>query len=163
MTPEDLVDIEAIKQLKYRYARLLDTKRWDELGALFVPDATASYSGGQLSLQGREAIVMFLRDALGSTQVLTRHTMSQPEIELLSAERARGVWALSDVVVFTEGAFEVRGASFYSDEYVKADGSWLFGHTGYKRVYEEMAPRAPEVRLTASWFETDGKSQLVEG
>ncbi len=31
-----LVDIEAIKQLKARYFRLLDTKRWDEWGQVFA-------------------------------------------------------------------------------------------------------------------------------
>jgi len=31
MTPQDLVEIEAIKRLKYRYLRCLDLKLWDEL------------------------------------------------------------------------------------------------------------------------------------
>ena len=30
----DLQEIEAIKQLKYRYFRFLDTKKWDDLGHL---------------------------------------------------------------------------------------------------------------------------------
>ena len=34
-----LADIEAIKQLKARYFRLLDTKQWDDLKALFARDA----------------------------------------------------------------------------------------------------------------------------
>ena len=43
----DLETIEAIRALKYRYLRTLDLKRWDEFGACFTEDATASYSGGQ--------------------------------------------------------------------------------------------------------------------
>ena len=31
-----LEDVEAIRQLKYRYFRCLDLKRWDELGACFT-------------------------------------------------------------------------------------------------------------------------------
>ncbi len=42
VTPDDLVEIEAIKRVKHRYLRLIDTKRWDELAPLFVPDATSS-------------------------------------------------------------------------------------------------------------------------
>jgi len=29
MTPADLVEIELIKRLKYKYMRCLDQKRWD--------------------------------------------------------------------------------------------------------------------------------------
>ncbi|HZA87575.1 MAG TPA: nuclear transport factor 2 family protein, partial [Acidimicrobiales bacterium] len=61
MTPDDLVEIEQIHQLKYRYVRLLDQKRWDELAELFVDDATASYGGGAHQLAGRDAIMGFLR------------------------------------------------------------------------------------------------------
>jgi uncharacterized protein (TIGR02246 family) len=161
MTPEDLVEIEAIKRLKYRYARSLDTKDWDALAACFTPDATASYSGGQLSFEGRDAIIDFLKQVLGSHDALTSHNMSQPEIELTGADSATGVWALQDMVMFTEQAFVVRGASFYDDEYVKVNGEWKFKHTGYRRVWEEMAPRVPDAKLTASWWATDGKSQIV--
>lgn len=161
MTPEDLVEIEAIKKLKYAYARLLDTKRWDELAELFVPDATASYGGGNLSFTGRDAIMEFLRGVLASETVLTTHNMSQPEIELLSPDRARATWRLHDEVILVEGATYVRGASIYEDEYRKVDGSWLFAHTGYKRLFEEMGPRPDDVSLTASWFEDEGRSRLL--
>ena len=161
MTPEDLVEIEAIKQLKYAYARLLDTKRWDELAELLAPDATAAYGGGNLNFTGRDAIMEFLRSVLASETTLTTHNMSQPEIEVLSPDRARGTWRLHDEVILVEGATYVRGASIYEDEYRKVDGSWLFSHTGYKRLFEEMGPRAGELSLTASWFETDGRSSLL--
>ena len=36
MTPEDLVEIEAIKQLKARYFRSMDEKRWDDWGQVFT-------------------------------------------------------------------------------------------------------------------------------
>jgi hypothetical protein len=46
VTPEDLVEIELIKRLKYRYLRCLDQKLWDEIETCFTPDATARYGGG---------------------------------------------------------------------------------------------------------------------
>ena len=46
MTPEDLVEIEAIKRLKYAYARCIDQKLWDEIATLFTADAVAA-SGEQ--------------------------------------------------------------------------------------------------------------------
>lgn len=161
MTPEDLVEIEAIKALKYRYARLLDQKDWDGLAECFAPGATASYGGGDKALEGREAIMRFLRGNLEATSMITSHQVGQPEIELTGPETAKGQWALQDLVIDTSRSFTVRGASFYADEYVKTDGRWLLSHTGYKRIYEELAKRPDNVRLTASWHTTGGKSELM--
>ena len=58
--------------------------------------------------------------------------------------------------------FSLRGAAFYTDDYVKTDGTWRIKRTAYKRTYEEVWKRsapAPQT-LTASWFETGGQSQL---
>ena len=38
MTPQDLVEIERIKQLKARYFLLMDQKRWDEWVDVFCED-----------------------------------------------------------------------------------------------------------------------------
>lgn len=160
MTPEDLVEIEAIKRLKYRYARLLDTKDFDSLNDLFVEDATASYSGGQLSYDGRDAIVGFLRTALGSTTMLTSHLVGQPEINLTGPDTAEGTWALQDMVIIADQGVEIRGTAFYEDRYVKVGDAWKFRHTGYRRVYEEMGPRSPEANITASWWD-GGASTIV--
>ena len=46
MTPDDLVEIELIKQLKYKYARCLDLKMWDELAETLTEDAVCDYSNG---------------------------------------------------------------------------------------------------------------------
>ncbi|HEX8803734.1 MAG TPA: nuclear transport factor 2 family protein [Acidimicrobiales bacterium] len=160
MTPEDLVEIERIRQLKYRYCRYLDQKRFDAIGELFTEDATASYGGGTHELAGRDAIVGWLGAAMASTAMLTSHQVGQPEIELVGADEATGVWALHDVVVLDELGFTVRGASFYDDRYVRVGGEWRIRHTGYRRVFEEIEPRSHEVRLTASWWATDGRSSL---
>ncbi len=149
MTPGDLVEIEAIKRLKYRYVRLIDTKGWDELAALFVSDATANYSDGKYSFTGRDAIMAFLRDSMSSANMLTSHKVHQPEIELIGTDTAAATWALDDVVVHLDYSLTIRGAAFYRDEYVKVDGEWRIKHTGYERVYEEMEPRRDDIKLTA--------------
>jgi hypothetical protein len=160
VTPEDLVEIELIKRLKYRYARLLDTKDFGGLKDCFIEDATASYSGGQLSYEGRDDIIRFLSKALGPKTMITSHLMGQPEIELTGPATAMGTWALQDLVILTDQALEIRGTAFYEDEYIRHEGSWRFKHTGYRRIYEEMGPRDPELKLTASWWE-GGASRIV--
>ena len=160
MTPDDLVEIEQIHQLKYRYVRCIDTKAWDELASLFAEDATASYGGGATTLDGRPAIMEFLTTSMASESMLTSHKVHQPEISLTGPAEATGVWALDDVVIMDDLGLVVRGASFYDDRYTKVDGQWLIAHTGYRRVFEEIEPRSPDVKLTASWWATDGRSSL---
>jgi hypothetical protein len=154
LTANDLVEIEAIKRLKYRYVRLLDLKEFDEMVELFVEDATSAYGDGQYSFEGRDAIIGFLREALGSTSMLTSHKVHQPEIDLTGPDTATGTWGLEDVVLLVDGGLTIRGAAFYADEYVKVGGAWRIKHTGYQRVFEEMQPRAPDIKLTASRWGT---------
>ena len=140
--------------------RCLDQKLWDELEECFAPDATASYGGGAWSYEGRDAILQFIRDSMGSHKFLSSHRVGQPEIELTGPDTARGSWALDDLVVHLELGVDIRGAAFYEDTYVKVDGAWRIRSTGYKRTFEEIRPRPQDVTLTASWWGTDGRSTL---
>ena len=162
LTPENLVDLELIKRVKYKYARCLDQKRWDEIGECFTPDAIAEYSGGGYTFEGREAIVDFLKRSMGAETFLSSHKMHHPEIDFTGPDSATGVWALDDVVVMTDFEVTIRGCSFYDDEYVKRGGTWRIKRTGYKRIYEEIQPRGnvEGLKLTASWWATGGHSKL---
>ena len=57
MTPDDLIEIELIRQLKYKYARCLDLKLWDDLATTLTEDVVVDYSGGKYHHEGREAVV----------------------------------------------------------------------------------------------------------
>lgn len=160
---DDLLAIHAIHRLKHRYLRCLDQKAWDELAGCFTDDAQASYGGGAKELSGREAIMDFLRESMGSTGMLTSHRGSQPEIDLLSENEATGIWALEDVVIHQDFDVTIHGASFYEDRYVKQDGDWRIADTGYKRTYEEIWPRASVagLKLSADFWATGGRSSLI--
>lgn len=146
------MDIEDIKRLKYTYLRCLDTKRWDELAATFTEDATSAYDSGKYSYSGRDAIMEFLRGALGSPKIVSMHHAHHPEIELIDSSNAHGRWYLEDMVIFTEANLVIRGAAFYDDRYVKVGGRWLIRHTGYVRTFEEMLGRG-DVQHFRSMFE----------
>jgi hypothetical protein len=160
MTLDELAAIRAIEQLKYSYCRLLDQKRFVELGELLVDDCTVSYGGGAITLTGRDAVTSYLKKAMGDTSMLTSHLVAHPEIEV-HGDEATASWALTDVVILQQADLAIRGASYYDDRYVRRDGQWRITHTGYRRLYEEIAPRAPGTRTTASWWDTDGRSSLV--
>ncbi len=162
MTPEDLVELEHIKRLKYRYLRCLDQKLWDELETCFLPDATARYGGGLYEFTGRDAIMDFLRTSMGALTMLSSHRCHHPEIDLVGPGRAVGTWALEDTVVLTDVGITIQGAAFYEDRYLQEDGVWRIAHTGYRRTYEELLPRGSVkgLRVTADWWATDGRSTL---
>lgn len=159
MTPEDLVEIELIKQLKYRYARCLDLKLWDELRALFVDDAVCDYSGGKYHHEGADDIVAWIRKGMGAETFLSSHKMHHPEITLTGDGTASGIWALDDRVIMEDLKLVVRGCCFYEDEYRKVGGEWKIARTGYKRVYEEIESK-PELQVTAHYWRTAGQSSL---
>jgi hypothetical protein len=165
LTPDDLVEIELIKRLKYTYLRRLDQKRWEELGQCFLPEATAAYSGGKYSFDGREAIVGFVERSMGREDFLSAHRCHHPEIDLGGDGTATGAWALDDFVIIGEHDLIVHGAAFYEDRYRRVDDRWYIEHTGYRRSFEQIVPRASieGLALTASWWGTDGQSQLPAG
>jgi len=153
-----LVELEAIKQLKGRYMRCVDTKDWDGLAATFAPDACCEYSDGKFRFEGRDAIIGFLSESLGSTEIATMHQSHTPEIEITGEATARGTWYFEDVVI-NPGAVSERmpngtmlhGTGIYHDEYRKLDGEWKIALTGYERIFEYLQPRDPDARLRTRW------------
>lgn len=136
-----LEEIEAIKALKYKYLRCVDCKLWDVMPECFTPDATTSFSGGEYSFQGIDAIMDFFKEHLTPSFVSTHHG-HHPEIEITSETTAKGIWALEDYVIMTDLNMSLHGAAYYHDEYVKVDSEWKIKHTGYERIYEEIWNRS---------------------
>jgi hypothetical protein len=158
----EFLEIEEIKRLKYRYMRCVDLKLWDEMAEVFIPEASAAYSGGHYSYQGREAIIEWLEKGMGRDTLMTTHSVHQPEIELDGADRATGVWKLEDIVVDVQFDVTISGAAFYHDRYVKREGRWFIEHTGYERIFEQVVSRkdTPSLKLTASIWTTGGVSEI---
>jgi len=156
-----LLAIEAIKQVKYAYCRCLDQKLWDEMAVLLHPEAVASYSGGKYHYEGRDAIIDFMSRNMGRDGFHSSHRVHHPEVEFESPTRARVVWALDDVNVDTEYAIYLTGAAFYDDVYVLDGDAWVILETRYKRTFETLRPLSgTDISVTASWWSTDGRSQL---
>jgi hypothetical protein len=154
MTLEDLVDLELIRQVKYKYLRVLDQHLFDEMRDVLTEDVQARYSDGKYSFDGVEAVVAFLHESMGSEQFLSSHSVHHPEITLNGDGTATGIWKLEDNVIIGDHKINLRGAAFYYDTYVKTDAGWRISETGYKRIYEEMHPQAgiDGLALVADWF-----------
>ncbi len=158
----DFVEIEAIKQLKYRYMRCVDLKLWEELATLFTPEATCSYSAGRYSYSGRDEIMAWLKKGMDRDAFHSSHSVHHPEITLVGSDAATGIWALHDIVIDTDHDIQISGSAFYHDRYSKRDGDWQIEHTGYERVFEQIESRSdrPSLKLTASMWTTGGASEI---
>jgi hypothetical protein len=133
-----LLEIESIKQLKARYCRYLDTKNWEAWRGIFTDDVLSdtSEAGGKL-IEGADEFVAFTRKSLGKRSQVTAHQVHAPEIELLSATTARGVWALEDVVRLAPGV-TLRGYGHYHETYEKVDGHWRIKSSKLTRLREDV-------------------------
>ncbi|MFC2059019.1 nuclear transport factor 2 family protein [Chloroflexota bacterium] len=121
-----LEDIEAIKKLKASYFRCLDKKLWQELGECLARDALGEKES---KLQGKEAIVEYIKGRLGKESIVTAHHGHNPEIELTGETTARGTWQLRSYRTDTETNEDSGHMSFYQDEYVKENGKWRIKST----------------------------------
>ncbi len=160
-----LLDVDAISRVKYAYLRCLDQKDWDGLAAQLTDDATAAYSGGRYTYTGRDEIVAFLQRNMGREAFHSSHRVHHPEIDV-EGNDATATWALEDTVLDSELDILIFGAAFYEDRFRCDDGAgerrWRIAHTGYRRTFEAIVPTSelPGLRLTASWWATDGRSTL---
>lgn len=147
-----LEDLEAIKQVKYRYFRALDTKRWDELADCFAPDVSVSYGEGRYSFAGREAVMRFLTESLSVERgSVTIHHGHHPEIEITGADSARGTWALYNYMFNQKENRGIRIGAYYHDEYVRLGGRWQIKRIGYTYLFFEEWKRddIPSTHLVA--------------
>jgi SnoaL-like domain len=137
-------DIEAIKQLKARYFRMMDTKDWDGFAAVFTDDVEIDVSddGGDV-MQGIAEFLPFLRAAIGD--VTTVHHGHMPEIEITSPTTARGVWALEDQLWWPDGApiRHMHGFGHYHETYEKTPSGWRIKSLTLTRLHRLFDPAPP--------------------
>jgi uncharacterized protein (TIGR02246 family) len=132
-----LIDIEAIKQLRSRYSRAVDTKDWEVFGASFTDDARLSSEGGDH--EGRDAIVAAVSGALATA--VTVHHQHTPEIELTGPDTATGIWAMEDVVQI--GEFELHGYGHYTEEYRRTPEGWKIRSSTLTRLRVDTSGAPP--------------------
>jgi uncharacterized protein (TIGR02246 family) len=114
-------DIEAIKQLKARYFRTMDTKDWDAMRRVFADDVVVDTtpSGGEVHV-GADVFIAYISKHLAT--IVTVHHGHMPEISLTSPTTASGIWAMEDRVQFP--GRDLNGFGHYHETYEKFDGEW---------------------------------------
>lgn len=146
MTIEQMNDLEAIRQLKARYFRLMDTQQWEAWKDCFAADVSARYEGVpranstlplDVDLAGRSELLTGVRSLL--TGAKSVHQGFMPEIQLTSATTASGIWAMFDYVMLPTCDF--KGWGHYHEEYVKEGGAWKIKKIHLTRLHTTEAFR----------------------
>ena len=141
-----LLAAEAIKALKARYCRFLDTKDWGGLAGLFLDGAVldVAQDTGNPPLVGREAIIAQIRFAVDDAA--TSHQVHTPEIAFDGADEATGVWAMQDRVVWETGKSPIPGVASitgygqYHEIYRRTAEGWQFASIRLTRFHVDLHP-----------------------
>ncbi len=137
-----LLDVEAVKTLKARYFRTLDTKDWDGFGAVFAVDAVLEVPEADMVVEGRDAIVASVSAALEGAR--TVHHGHMPEIQITGPDTAVGTWAMADYVEWASGAggerVGIQGFGHYREAYVRQDGDWRIARSRLERLRVDPLP-----------------------
>ena len=134
---ERLEAIEDIRKVKARYFRFMDTKQWDALPGVFTTDMQVISPNGEVWMSGGATFAASLKRSLENS--VSVHQGFMGEIEIIDADNARGVWAMQDVIEWTdrhprEGWKSITGRGHYHDTYRREDGQWRIATLQLTRV-----------------------------
>lgn len=131
-------DYEAIRNLKARYFRYLDTRRWQDLRELITDDFIGDYgTSDEEQFSSPEAFIEGLQRNL--KDATTIHHGHMPEIAVQDVDKASAVWAMEDIVQTPE--YELHGYGHYTDEYRRVDGKWRISLTRLTRLKLDIKAR----------------------
>jgi hypothetical protein len=142
---EDLLDIEAIKQLKAQYCLRLDLKRWDEWRELFADDLVVGGVPFPADL-GADGFVEGVSRMLANT--LSVHQVHNGCVVITGDGVARGLWAMADDLEDLDeppGGEKRRraGYGYYEEEYRKVDGAWRIAFLRLTRLRYDHVDWSP--------------------
>lgn len=135
-----LLAIEAIKQLKARYFRSVDTFDLEGWLDCFTDDCQLVLDVGArrrdrpapptIRLNGKQELMEYWNS--NTTRIESVHHGHMPEIQLLSDSEAWGIWAMEDIVEFTDGL--LHGFGHYHERYRRSEGAWRIASMRLTRI-----------------------------
>jgi ketosteroid isomerase-like protein len=133
MTVEELLEIEAIKEVRHLYSHYYDGNRLDDLIDLFTDDAVCEFGpafGGDWV--GKEQIRTRYHDFLygsGRLEHSQMHAVTNPWIRLIDADTAYGRWYQLNLNVAPGAPNPLTLFGVYDDVYRKTGGGWKIHRT----------------------------------
>ncbi len=136
----ELMELEAIRKVKFLYAHLMDARRIDELADIFTEDALCQF-GPYGEWRGRETIRANYKEVfLGDGALLfgSLHNTPNHWVELKGPNKASGRSYLIDVVT-DKPAHEnpIVWFGLYDEDYEKVGGQWLIARCSLQFLWPE--------------------------
>jgi SnoaL-like domain len=139
-TPQNLAEIEALKNVTAKYSRFGDTQNWTEFRKLFTDDLVYSVEAmprpnpeapQAATIEGLNAFIGGMAEMLVGVQ--TSHQMFLPEITLISPDTAKSTWGIHDLVKTRYCIF--NGYGHIHQDYRKVDGEWKITRSHTSRLF----------------------------
>ena len=150
MSPtEILAATEAIKVLKARYFRAVDTQDWDLMRQVLAQDVVCDFRGATTDPatgfnpagEVTEVVIEGLAKAIpamaaGMSGVRSVHHGHMPEIEVTGPDSASAIWAMFDSLRYPPGQAlrELNGCGHYHETYVRTADGWRIGSIRLTRL-----------------------------
>jgi hypothetical protein len=139
---ERLVATDEIKRLKAMRDYCVDTRDWDTYETLHAPDATSQSEG----VDQPWTSVKHMREDISARLhgVRSVHQSHTPNITFESRDRAKGIWAMEDMLFWKQGEADhwLHGYGYYHETYERLDGRWVFKTRRLERLYVHTSPGA---------------------
>jgi len=138
----DLLDRDAIRDLRIRYAHLLDGNEIDALDAVFAPDAVVEVTVGRMEGIAAirtgltDAFAQFDRDGRGSYPFL--HAVTNHWVSLTGPDTAEGRCYLIDWETASKpDPNPLLLLGLYHDEYRRINGEWRIARSRLEVVWPD--------------------------
>jgi hypothetical protein len=126
-----LEDVEAIRRLKARYLSCCDRKDPAGMRACFA-DGTVDIDYGPVGrFDTADALVKVFVEVGCHEHMVEMHHGANPQIEILSADSARGSWSLQYGLINTRENTLTQLIGFYEDGYRRIGGDWKMVKTHF--------------------------------
>ena len=136
---EEIADKQHIQELQNRYSCSIDSGQYDNLDAMFTPDATYHFVTG--STDNIEALKSTIRDALSSLST-SQHINGNQWAEIEGDRAAAGCYFT--VHMYKKGLpdgehFEMGGR--YDDELIRTSEGWRFSKRAITILWSDGNPK----------------------
>jgi hypothetical protein len=138
LSAEEMSDRLELQDLLIRYSEAIDRREFDELDAIFVPDAYIDYrdTGG---IDGRyPQIKEWLAETLPTYFERNAHMLGLPAIKLAGDTATARTFCLNPMVLKGDKPKVMQVGVWYDDEFVRTAAGWRISRRVEDKLYDRI-------------------------
>jgi hypothetical protein len=138
LSAEEMSDRLELQDLLIRYSEAIDRREFDELDAIFVPDAYIDYrdTGG---IDGRyPQIKEWLAETLPTYFERNAHMLGLPAIKLAGDTATARTFCFNPMVLKGDKPKVMQVGVWYDDEFVRTAAGWRISRRVEDKLYDRI-------------------------